>query len=97
MRLGQLVRVHPYERNIGLDHVEDAGEFRREFLSFNQNYELLLTKGSSTLSKAMSIPLENLEHLVLECRNGLTPAQIKDKVEEIRTNDLELVCDGTYM
>ena len=61
------------------------------------DYDVMLSTGSSTLSKAMSLSLEELGILVAECRSELTPEQIKAKVETIKTKSLDLVCDGTYI
>ena len=96
--LGQEERVLPYEKNTGLDDVLGHGQFVHDYLDFNRlDYELLLTSGASTLSKAMSLSKEDLESLIYECRNELTIEQVKARIEAIRVPDLELVCDGTYM
>ena len=96
--MGLEERVRPYEQNLGLDNIEGSGQFLHDYLDFNRlDYEDLLTNGASTLSKAMSLSREELEQLVEECRDGLTPEQIKVKVEALKTTNLELVCDGTYI
>lgn len=96
--MGQEERVLPYEKNTGLDDVQGHGQFVHDYLNFNRlDYEILLTSGASTLSKAMSLSREDLESLIEECRNELTNEQIKTRIESIRVPDLELVCDGTYM
>ena len=96
--MGQEERVLPYEQNTGLDNVQGHGQFIHDYLDFNRlDYDVLLSAGASTLSKAMSLSLEELEILVVECRTELTKEQIKARVEAIHTKNLELVCDGTYI
>ena len=95
--LGQEERVLPYEENLGLDNVEGHGRFIHDFLDFNLlDYEVIRSQGSSCLSKAMALPLPQLEALVMECRT-LPPVEIKEKVELLKSRDLEIVIDGTYM
>lgn len=52
--------------------------------------------GSSTLSKAMNMPLDELSSLIEVCKR-LRPDEIKERVENYMTDDLEAVIDGTYM
>ena len=52
--------------------------------------------GSSTLSKAMNMPLDELSALIEQCKR-LPPEDIKEKCENYMTDDLEAVIDGTYM
>ena len=45
-------------------------------------------------SKAMSLSVDDLRNLVLECRMGMSPDQIRQRVENMETKDLEVICDG---
>ena len=92
------VRILKFNENLNMDHMEDiVGEFQKEYLNLkDENYDFLRKDASSTLSKAFSLSSDQLETLVIECR-GLSSSEIKEKVEELTTNDLEVVIDGTYI
>ena len=42
----------------------------------------------------MSLSVDDLKNLVIECRMGMSPDQIRQRVEEMETPDLEVICDG---
>ena len=42
----------------------------------------------------MSLSVDDLRNLVLECRMGMSPDQIRQRVEAMETKDLEVICDG---
>ena len=88
-----------YDDQLGMDHLSDVvGNFRKEFLDLKEtDYDFLRKEGALTLSKAMAMDVGELEDLVLQCRNGLTSYEIREKVEALQTKDLEKVLDGTYM
>ena len=91
--------VPKFSENLGMDHLEEeVGQFRKDYLDLSdENYDFLRKQASSTLSKAFSLELSELETLIRECRNDLSPEQVMAKVEALTTTDCELVLDGTYM
>ena len=42
----------------------------------------------------MSLSLDRLKNLVLECREGMTSEQIRERVERMETQAFEVICDG---
>ena len=91
--------ISKFTENLGMDHLQEVvGQFRRDFLDLSDdNYDFLRREASSTLSKAFSLETSQLETLINECRNNLSPEEIMARVEALTTTDCEFVLDGTYM
>ena len=75
----------------------NVGQFFKDYTELNDDlYDFLKKRGSSALSKALSMPLDELESLITRCEN-LPPDDVKALVETKETSDLECIVDGTYM
>ena len=75
----------------------NVGQFFKDYTELNDDlYDFLKQQGSSALSKALSMPLDELENLITRCEN-LPPDDVKKLVETHETSDLECIVDGTYM
>ena len=73
------------------------GKFFNDFVNFNESqYKTIRTIGSSTLSKGLAMPLEELEELIKWAKDNKTNAEIVERVEKHVVPSLEWVSDATY-
>ena len=74
-----------------------AGAFYRDFINFNDDqYYTIRNEGSSVLTKGLTMPLDELRHLISWASNGKTPEQIASKVDSYIVEDLHWAMDATY-
>ena len=86
-----------YHKNLRIKSAENCGRFYQDYTRLDDSlYDIMRQSGSSTLSKAMDMPLDELASLIDQCKR-LQPDDIRKKVENYMTEDLEAVIDGTYM
>lgn len=76
---------------------DKAGVFYRDYVNFNEDqYYNIRSTGSSVLTKALTMPLEELKHLITWAANGKTLDQICEKVDSFVVPDLHWAMDATY-
>ena len=74
-----------------------AGIFYHDFVNFNEDqYYNIRSTGSSVLTKALTMPLDDLKHLISWAADGKTVDQIADKVDSFVVPDLHWAMDATY-
>ena len=90
--------VPMYYDNLPIKSLGDkAGAFYRDYLNFNDSqYFDIRSSGSSVLTKALTMPLDELQHLISWASNGKTADQIAEKVESFVVPDLHWAMDATY-
>ena len=75
-----------------------AGIFYRDFVNFDENqYFNIRSSGSSVLTKALTMPLDELKHLITWASNGKSVDQIAEKVDSYVVPDLHWIMDATYI
>ena len=75
-----------------------AGIFYRDFVNFDEKqYFNIRSSGSSVLTKALTMPLDDLKHLITWASNGKTVDQIAQKVDTFVVPDLHWIMDATYI
>ena len=80
-----------------LDSRPNIGRFFQDYTELNDElYDFMRHEGSSTLSKALSMPLDELRDLITRCE-GLPADDVKSIVDNYITGDFEAIADGTYM
>ena len=86
-----------YHKNLKLKSTSNSGRFFADYTALDDSmYDFLRQDGSSVLSKAMSMPMDELSTLIEQCRQ-IPPEDVKRKVDNYMTDDLEGVVDATYM
>ena len=81
-----------------LNFLSDQGKFYRDFVNFSETqYDKIRTTGSSTLTKALAMPMTELTALINWAKDGRTNAEIVERVESHIVSDLQLIADGTYV
>ena len=74
-----------------------AGQMYRDLINFDDNqFHTIRTSGSSVLTKALTMPLKQLKHLISWAANGKTVDQIAEKVDSFIVQDLHWAMDATY-
>ena len=77
---------------------EEVGQFLRDHLSLTDDlYMYLRGDGASSFSKAMAMDLDELKNLITRCRNENSAENISKLVDTKYTENLEVICDGTYI
>ena len=76
---------------------DKAGAFVDDYINFEENqYYDVRTSGSSVLTKALTMPLNELNNLITWCSSGKTTDQIAAKVDSFIVEDFHWVMDATY-
>ena len=78
-------------------HFRGQGKFFDDHVNFAESqYDTIRTVGSSTLTKALAMPLDELRDLIEWSKNGKSNAEIVDRVESYPVRSLQWVSDATY-